>query len=77
MPQMNRPEVPTLGGAKAAGSMSDVDVDQQLVIESAGGDCLPDDPLPDDPLPDIPLPNVSHPDDPLAEACPDGSVGEE
>jgi hypothetical protein len=50
----------------AAGNTSDVDVDvdldQQLLIESAGGDSLPD---------------VSLPDFPLPEASLDGSVGEE
>jgi hypothetical protein len=54
-----------------------VDVDQQLLIESAGGDSLPDVPLPDVPLPDVTLPDVPLPDVPLPEARPDGSVGEE
>jgi hypothetical protein len=62
-----RPAVPTQREAEAAGNTSDVDVDQQLLIESAGGDSLPDVPLPNVPLPDVPLP----------EARPDGSVGEE
>jgi len=66
-PQKPRLAVPTQREAKAAGNTSDVDVDQQLLIESAGGDSLPDVPLPNVPLPDVPLP----------EACPDGSVGEE
>jgi hypothetical protein len=61
-PQKPRPAAPTLREAEAAGNTSDVDVDQQLLIESAGGDSLPDVPLPDVPLP---------------EARPDGSVGEE
>jgi len=61
-PQKPRPVAPTLREAEAAGNTSDVDVDQQLLIESAGGDSLPDVPLPDVPLP---------------EARPDGSVGEE
>jgi hypothetical protein len=56
-----RPAVPTQREAEAAGNTSDVDVDQQLLIESAGGNSLPD----------ISLPNV-----PLLEARPDGSVGE-
>jgi len=64
--------VPTLREAEAARNTSDVDVDQQLLIESAGGDSLPDVFLPDVPLPDIPVPDVT-----LPEACPDGSVGEE
>jgi len=71
-PQKPRPAVPTLGDADAAGNTSDVDVDQQLPIESAGGDSLPD----------VTLCNVPHPDvhlcdAPLPEARPDGSVGEE
>jgi hypothetical protein len=45
----------------------DVDVDQQLLIESAGGDSLPNVPLSKVPLPNVPLP----------EAHADGSVGEE
>jgi len=61
-PQKPRPVVATLREAEAASNTSDVDVDQQLLIESAGGDSLPDIPLPDVPLP---------------EARPDGSVGEE
>jgi hypothetical protein len=61
-PQKPRPAVPTQREPEAAGNTSDVDVDQQLLIESAGGDSLPD----------VPLSNV-----PLAEARPDGSVSEE
>jgi len=61
-PQKPRPVVPTLREAEAAGNTSDVDVNQQLLIESAGGDSLPDIPLPDIPLP---------------PACPDSSVSEE
>jgi hypothetical protein len=57
-----RPAVPTQREAEAAGNTLDVDVDQQLLIESAGGDSLPD----------VPFPNI-----PLSEAHPDGSVGEE
>jgi len=62
MPQKPRPAVPTQREAEAAGNTSDVDVDQQLLIELEGGDSLPDVPLPDVPLP---------------EAHPDGLVGEE
>jgi len=54
--------VPTLQDAEAAGNTWDVDVDQQLLGESADGDSLPEVPLHDVPLP---------------EAPPDGSVGEE
>ena len=61
-PQKPRPAVPTQQEAEVAGNTSDVVVDQQRLIESAGGDSLPDVPLPDVPLP---------------EARPDGSVGEE
>ena len=54
-----------------------MDVDQQLLIESAGGDSLPDVPLPDVPLPDVSLPDVPLANVPLPEPRPDGSVGEE
>jgi len=68
MPQQLRPAVPILREAEAAGNTSDVDVDvdHQLLIESVGGDSLPDVPLPDVPLPDLPLP----------KARTDGLVGE-
>ena len=66
-PQKPRPVVPTLREAEAAGNTSDVDLDQQLLIESAGGNSLPDVLLPIVPLLDVPLP----------DACPGGSVGEE
>ena len=46
--QNPRPAVPTLQEAEAAGNTSDVDVDvdvdQQLLIQSGGGDSLPDAP---------------------------------
>jgi hypothetical protein len=61
-PQKPRPVVPTQLEAEEAGNTSDVDVNQQLRIESAGGDSLPGVPLPDVPLP---------------EGRPDGLVGEE
>jgi hypothetical protein len=81
-PQKPRPAAPTLREAEAARNTSDVDVEQQLLGESAGGDSLldvplPDVPPPDVPLPDVPLPDVPLPDVPLPEARPDGSVGEE
>ena len=57
-----RPVVPTLQEAETAKNSSDADVDQQLLIKSAGGSSLPDVPLPDVPVP---------------EAYPDSSVGEE
>ena len=57
-----RPAVPNLREVEAAGNTSDVDVDQQPLSESLGGDSLPD----------VPLANV-----PLPGARPDGSVGEE
>jgi len=72
MPQEPSLAVPTLREAEAAGNTSDVDVDQQLLIRSAGGDSLPD-----VPLPDVPLPHVHLPDAPLPMAPKDGSVGEE
>jgi len=62
MLQKPRPAVPSQREAVAAGNTSDVDVDQQLLIESAGGDSLPDVPLHDVPLP---------------QARPDDSVGKE
>jgi hypothetical protein len=81
-PQKHRPVAPTLLEAEASGDTSDVDVDQQLLGESAGCDSLPDVPLPDVPLPDVPLPDVLPPDVPLpdvavAESRRDGSVSEE
>jgi len=66
-PQKRCPAVPTLREAEVARNTSDVDVDQQLLIESAGGDSLPD----------VPLPNVHLPNVPFPEARPDGLVGEE
>jgi hypothetical protein len=85
--QIPRPAVPTLQEAEAASNTSDVDVNEELLIESAGGDSLsyvplPDVPLPDVPLPDVPLPDVTLPDVPLTdfplpEARLAGSVGEE
>jgi hypothetical protein len=50
MLQKPRPAVPTVQEAEAAGNTSDVDVDQLLLIELAGGGGLPDVPLPDVPL---------------------------
>jgi hypothetical protein len=54
--------VPIQQEDETAGNTSDVDVDQQLLIESAGGVSPPDVPLPDVPLP---------------ESCTDGLVGTE
>ena len=86
-PQKPRPAAQSLQEADAARHTLDVDVEQQLLGESAGGDSLPDVSLPDVPLPDVPLQDVSLPDVPLPdfplrdvpllEARPDGSVGEE
>jgi len=67
-----RPAAPTLREAEAAGNTADVDVDQQLLIKSAGGDSLPIGPLNNVPVPDVPLGDV-----PLYKARPDGSLGEE
>jgi hypothetical protein len=55
MLQNPRPMVPTLRGAEAAGNTLGLDVDQQQLIELAGGDSLPDVPLNDVPLLDVPL----------------------
>jgi len=52
-PQKPRPAVPSPRKAEAAGYTLDVDVDQQLLSKSAGGDSLPDIPLPDVPLPEV------------------------
>jgi hypothetical protein len=76
-PQNPRPAAPTLREAEAAENTSDVDVEQQLLRESAGGDSIPDFPLPDVRLSDVPLHDVHLPGIPLPEAHPDGSVGEE
>jgi len=59
--------VPTLGEAEAARNTSDVNVEQQRLGQSAGGNSLPDVPLLDVPLPD----------DPLPQARLDGWVGKE
>jgi hypothetical protein len=85
--QKSRPAAPTLRQTEAAGNISDVDVEQQLLSESAGSNSLlnvhlpdvplPDVPLPDVPLPHVPLPDVPLPDLPLREACPEGLVSEE
>ena len=66
-PQQPRPAVPSLWKAEANGNTADVDVDQQLLGESAGGDSLPA----------VLLAHVAVPDVPLPEARPEGSVGEE
>ena len=81
-PQKPRQVVPTSREAEASGNTSDVDVNQQLLIELAGVESLSDVPLPNVPLPDVPLPNVPLPDVPLPdvplrEVRPDGSVGKE
>jgi hypothetical protein len=86
-PRKPRPAARTLRETEAARNTSDVNVEQQLLGEWAGGDSLPYVPLPDVPLPDVPLPDiplldvplpdVPLPDVPLPEARPDGSVGEE
>jgi len=65
MPQKPCPAAPTLPEAETAGNTSDIDVEQQLVGESPGGDSLPDVPLLDVPLPDVPRPNVPLPNVPL------------
>jgi hypothetical protein len=70
--QKPRPVVPTLQKSQAAGNTLHVDVNQQLGIESAGGDSLSDVSHPDNPLPDVALP-----DEPHTEARPDGSVDKE
>jgi hypothetical protein len=71
-PQKPLPAAPTLRDAEADGSTLDVDVEQQQLGESAGGDGLPNGPLPDVPLPDVPLRDA-----PVPEAHPDRSVDAE
>jgi hypothetical protein len=51
-PQKPRPAVPALREAEAAIDPSNVDMDQQMLSESAGDDSLPDVPLGDAPLPE-------------------------
>jgi len=58
--------VPTLQEAEAAGNTLNVDINQQLLGESAGGDSLRDFTLPDVPLHDVPLP-VLRPQGSLSE----------
>jgi len=82
MPQKPHPALPTLWEAMAARNTSDVDVHQQLLSESVGGNSILDDPLPDDPLPDdplrkVPLPDVPLPDVPVHLAQLDSTGGEE
>ena len=79
-PQRPRLALPTLEEAEAARNTLDMDVDQQLLMESAGGNSLADVPFPDVTLPnvrlpDVPFPGVPLPDVPLPEARPDRSVG--
>jgi hypothetical protein len=76
-PQIPRPVAQTLREAEAAGNTSDVDVEQQLLSNSAAGDVLPDCPLPNVRLPDVPLPNIPLPALSVPEARPNGTVGEE
>jgi hypothetical protein len=81
-PPTPHPAVPTLRDVEEAGNTSDVDVDQQLLSESAGSDCLLKVPLSngalaDVPVPDVPPPDVPVPVAPLSGVHPDGSVGEE
>jgi len=68
-PQM---AVPILWQAKAAGDTTEVDVDQQLLGEPAGGGSLPD-----VHLCNVPLPNAKLADLAPSEPRPDSSVGKE
>jgi len=70
--QKPRKGAPTLREAEAASNTTDVDVEQQLLVESAGGDSLSDVllsyvPLPDVLLLDVTLPDVPVPDVPLSD----------
>jgi len=83
-PQIPHPATPTLKEAKTAGNTADVDVEQQLLVESAADKSLPsvslpnvplsDIPLSDVPLPNVPVSNVPLPKISLPEARPGGSV---
>jgi len=71
-PQYPRLAALTLRDAEAAEDTSDVDVEQQLLGVSPGGNSFPDVPrtdvhLPDVPLPDVPLLDVPLPDVPLPD----------
>jgi hypothetical protein len=57
--------VPNLQEVEEEGNTSDVDVDQQLLCESAGGDSLPN----------VPLPDTLPAGVPVSEVQPDASVG--
>jgi hypothetical protein len=76
-PQKPCPAEPTQREAEAAGNTSDVNLDQQLLIPSPGGDSLLEFPFPNVSLADIPLPNVLLSNVPLPEARPEGSVCKE
>jgi hypothetical protein len=86
-PPKSPPAAPTLREAEAAGNTSAVDVEQQLLGDSGGGDGVPDGhlrdvpladvPLADVPLPDVPFADVPLPDVTLPEARAYDSVGEE
>jgi hypothetical protein len=65
--QKPRPVAPTQREADAARITSDVDVEQQLLSKSAGGDSLPDVPFQSVPLPDVPLPDGHLPNVPLPQ----------
>ena len=60
------PAAPNLQEAEAAENTSDVDMDQQQLSKSAGGDSLCDVPVSDIPLADVPLANVTLADIPVA-----------
>jgi len=55
MAKKPHPVVPTLRRAEEAWNTCDVDVDQQLLGESAAGDSRPNSPRPNFPLRDVPL----------------------
>jgi hypothetical protein len=58
MTQKPRPPVPSLREPVVSGNTSDVNVEQQLLGKSAGGNSLPAVPVPDIPLPNVPLPKA-------------------
>jgi hypothetical protein len=77
MRQKARPAVPAPREAEADGNTTAVKVDHQPLIESAGGNSLPDGALPEVSQPNVPLPGVLLPEIPLPEARSDALVGEE
>ena len=60
-PQKPHPAMTTRRDANAAGNTSDIDMELEILCESAGGNNFNNSPLTDVSLPDVPLPNVALP----------------